>query len=145
MPGTKDQRKQRKEGKETEQWFVVVWENDCAKTEKAFIVALGDNNVLQWDAIQRGKWSSFRGLQSLLGQQVRAQQNKKKKDNFTLVVTFTWAKEKDNEWLQPAPNNPLINRKKNVAMKSSWKCFPYLYPRWHLRRRWPALWRVLPY
>lgn len=79
MPGTKDQRKQRKEGKETEQWFVVVWENDCAKTEKAFIVALGDNNVLQWDAIQRGKWNSFRGLQSLLGQQVRAQQNKKKK------------------------------------------------------------------
>lgn len=85
----------------------------------------GDDSVLQRDAIQRGKQSRLRGLQSLLGQQVRAKQS----DNFT-EAAFTWVENKPmNGYI-----NPLINCK-NLDLEN---VFPMHFPRWHLLRRWPA-------
>ena len=66
MPGSReDHWKQRKEGRRQSRGSLWFGEKDCAKKVTAFIVSLGDNNVLQWDAIQRGKKSSYKGLYNL--------------------------------------------------------------------------------
>lgn len=96
-------------------WCLVlnICENKGKRKKDKAVLSFGLQKWLNKASL----YQCLRGLQSLLGHHMRAQQQ----DNFTvMVLVFTWVKKR--QWLL---NGPLINCK-CLAIDTSWKCF--LFP-----------------